>query len=156
MPHDNLHYWLRGCKRGTMSKQKITKLSLSGTNFWTMKTVIMIQRCCKYHCFQWKQACWENDWLIFEIYPIKKSETWNSSQRETLNVGWHFYGIAYWHTIMSSMDAYKWHLNLFFVELKQEKCKWNVDHTPKLEWRNWERARKNNRWLQLSWRASGI
>ena len=33
MPHDNVHYWLRGYKRGTMSKQKNHKIVTVGDQF---------------------------------------------------------------------------------------------------------------------------
>ena len=60
---------------------------------------------------------------------------------------------------MSSMDAYKWHLNLFRVEIKSKK---NANEMysilQNLSEKNWERARKKYekiRWLQSSWKASG-
>ena len=60
---------------------------------------------------------------------------------------------------MSSMSAYKWHLNLFCVEVKQTR-NWKEMYSllqiysEKIE-KEHEKLRKDNRWLQLSWRANG-
>ena len=159
MPHNNLHYWLRGYKWSTKNQNKNS------------------QNChCRGPFFgQWKLLSWFSDfqtslfsvkaslllkWLThFQDCPDKKNEPLNSSQRLTLNVAWHIYGIVFWHTIMSSMDAYKWHLNLFCVETKPKKNA-NEMHrvlqnsSEKLRW-SAKKIRKNNRSLQSSWRASG-
>ena len=146
MPHEN-HYWLRGYKRSTMSKHKFTKLPLPRTNFWTMKTVIIIQRFFKHHCFQWKQACWENDW------PKVKRKI-HHKERPLMSVG---------TFTVSFIDIQSCHLwthtygTWIFFALKQKRRRMQMKCMAysRIRVKNWQRARKINRWLQLSWRATG-